>query len=130
MVPRNDDAPLMLWKEGGLSADLAGRPNLLASLVSPEHVGPSVRWIRQDTEHPRMGQSTPEQFAIPGTAVRPPRKAKAKLLEAPDHGVGTAFSLEQFKDRSYGSLHFMSLVVCNIIVYDNNTNRQSDSQLS
>ena len=41
-----------------------------------------------------MGQSTPEQFAIPGTAVRPPRKAKAKLLEAPDHGVGTAFSLE------------------------------------
>jgi hypothetical protein len=53
----------------GLSADLAGRPNLFARLVSPEHVGASVRWIRQDTEHPRMGQSTPEQFAIPGTAV-------------------------------------------------------------
>src|SRR4029434_3206700 len=104
MVPRNDDAPLMLWHEVGLSADLAGRPNLLASLVSPEHVGPSVRWIRQDTEHTRMGQSTPEQFAIPGTAVRPPRKAKAKLLEAPDHGVGTAFSLEQFEDRSHCAL--------------------------
>src|ERR1700680_5122855 len=77
MVPRNDDAPLILWHEAGLSADLAGRPNLLASLVSPEHVGPGVRWIRQDTEYPRMGQSTPEQFAIPGTTIRPTRKAKA-----------------------------------------------------
>src|SRR3989449_11745553 len=77
MVPRNDDAPLILWHEAGLSADLAGRPNLLASLVSPEHVGAGVRWIRQDTEHPRMGQSPPEQFAIPGTAIRPTRKAKA-----------------------------------------------------
>src|SRR5271169_6209702 len=37
MVPRNDDAPLILWHEAGLSADLAGWPNLLASLVSPEH---------------------------------------------------------------------------------------------
>src|SRR5437870_11651875 len=64
MVPRNDDAPLILWHEAGLSADLAGRPNLLASLVSSEHVGAGVRWIRQDTEYPRMGQSTPEQFAM------------------------------------------------------------------
>ena len=38
MVPRNDDAPLILWHEAGLRADLAGRPNLLASLVSAEHV--------------------------------------------------------------------------------------------
>src|SRR5437899_2618245 len=130
MVPRNDDAPLMLWHEAGLSADLAGRPNLLASLVSPEHVGPSVRWIRQDTEHPRMGQSTPEQFAIPGTAVRPPRKAKAKLLEAPDHGVGTAFSLEQFEDRSNGALHFLVRVERNLIVVENKANRQSEVQLT
>jgi hypothetical protein len=52
MVPRNDDAPLILWHETGLSADLAGWPNLLASLVSPEHIGASVRGIRQDTKHP------------------------------------------------------------------------------
>src|SRR6202035_6076883 len=77
MMVRNDDAPLILWHEAGLSADLAGRPNLLASLVPPEHVGAGVRWIRQDTEYPRMGQPTPEQFAIPGTAIRPTRKAKA-----------------------------------------------------
>src|SRR6266550_7737191 len=130
MVPRNDDAPLILWHEAGLSADLAGRPNLLASLVSPEHVGASVRWIRQDTEHPRMGQSTPEQFTIPGTAVRPPRKAKAKLLEAPDHGVGTAFSLEQFEDRSNGALHFLVRVERNLIVVENKANRQSEVQLT
>ena len=94
MVTRNDDAPLILRHAARLSADLAGRPNLLASLVSPEHVGAGIRWIRQDTEHPRMGQSTPEQFAIPGTTVRPTRKAKAQLLEALDHGVGAALSLE------------------------------------
>src|SRR6202030_568796 len=99
MVPRNDDAPLILWHEAALSADLAGRPNLLASLVSSEHVGAGVRWIRQDTEYPRMGQSTPEQFAIPGTAIRPTRKAKAEFLESPHHGVGAALSLEYFEDR-------------------------------
>src|ERR1700751_1996308 len=59
MVPRNDDAPLILWHEAGLRADLAGRPNLLASLVSPEHVSAGVTWICQDTADPRMDQSTP-----------------------------------------------------------------------
>jgi hypothetical protein len=53
MVPRNDDAPLILWHEAGLSADLAGRPNLLASLVPPEHVGTGVRWIHR----PHLRQS-------------------------------------------------------------------------
>ena len=71
-----------------------------------------------------MGQSTPEQFAIPGTAVRPPRKAKAKLLEAPDHGVGTAFSLEQFEDRSNGALHFLVRVERNLIIVENKANRK------
>src|SRR5258706_6564945 len=94
MVPRNDDAPLILGHEAGLSTDLAGWPDLLASLVSPKHVGAGVRWIRQDTEYPRMSQSAPEQFAIPGTAIRPTRKAKAAFLESPHHGVGAALSLK------------------------------------
>src|SRR5438105_11540051 len=38
MVPGNDDTPLILWHEARLRADLAGRTNLLASLVSAEHV--------------------------------------------------------------------------------------------
>ena len=77
-----------------------------------------------------MGQSTPEQFAIPGTAVRPPWKAKAKLLEAPDHGVGTAFSLEQFEDCSNGALNFLVRVERNLIVVENKANWQSEVQLT
>src|SRR6516165_11103810 len=68
MVIRNDDAPLVLRHSARLGADLSGRCNPLASLVSAEHIGAGIRWIRQDTEHPRMGQSPPEQFAIPGAA--------------------------------------------------------------
>jgi hypothetical protein len=35
VVVRNDDLPLILRHAVGPSSDLAGRPNLLASLVSP-----------------------------------------------------------------------------------------------
>src|ERR1700693_5423812 len=50
MVIGNDDAPLVLRHPARPRADLAGRCNLLASLVAPEHVGAGVRWIGQDTE--------------------------------------------------------------------------------
>src|SRR5260370_26309838 len=63
-----------------------------------------IRWIRQDTEHPRMGQSTPEQFAIPGAAVRPTRKTKTQPLAALNYGVRTALSFEQFEHRSNDAL--------------------------
>src|ERR1700675_394302 len=46
MVIGNDDAPLVLRHPARLRADLASRSNLLASLVSPEHVGAGIRWIR------------------------------------------------------------------------------------
>ena len=36
----------------------------------------------------------PEQFAIPGTTVRPTRKAETQLLEALDYGVCAALSFE------------------------------------
>ena len=45
-----------------------------------------------------MGQSTPEQFAIPGTAVRPPRKAKAKAARLPT--CMTATTRSEFCSRS------------------------------
>jgi hypothetical protein len=130
MVIGNDDAPLVLRHPARLGADLAGRSNLLASLVSPEHVGAGIRWIRQDTEHPRMGKSTPEQFAIPGAAVRPTRKAKPQLLEALDHAVRAALSFEQFKDRSNGALHFLVRIKCNLVVVKDQTNRQREVQLT
>src|ERR1700730_18550010 len=130
MVIGNDDAPLVLRHPARLGADLAGRSNLLASLVSPEHVGAGIRWIRQDTEHPRMGKSTPEQFAIPGAAVRPTRKAKPQLLEALDYAVRAALSFEQFKDRSNGALHFLVRVKCNLVVVKDQANRQREVQLT
>src|SRR5947209_12497162 len=87
MVPRNDDAPLILWHEAGLSADLAGRANLLASLVSPKHVGAGVRWIRQDTEYPRMGQSTPEQITIQRTDIHPTLNETHMFIDEPHNFV-------------------------------------------
>src|ERR1700693_6070493 len=77
-----------------------------------------------------MGQSTPEQFAIPGAAVRPTRKAKPQLLEALDHAVRAALSFEQFKDRSNGALHFLVRVKCNLVVVKHQTNRQREVQLT
>jgi len=130
MMVRNDDAPLILWPEAGLSADLAGRPNLLASLISSEHVSAGVRWVRQDAEHPRMGQAAPEQFAVPGASVRSTRKAQAELLEALHHGIGRALSFEQFKDHSNGTLHFLVGIKRNLVVVENKADRQSEMQLT
>src|SRR6202049_3810974 len=47
MMVRNDGAPLILWHQAGLSGGLAGRPTMLASLISSEHVSAGVRWVRQ-----------------------------------------------------------------------------------
>src|ERR1700680_1686003 len=77
-----------------------------------------------------MGQSTPEQSAIPGATVRPTRKTKTQLLEALDHAVCAALSFEQFKDRSNGALHFLVRVKCNLVVVKNQTNRQREVQLT
>ena len=130
MMTRNDDAPLILRHEARLSADLAGRANPLAGLVSPEHVSAGIRWIGQDAEHPRMSQTAPEQFAIPSPAVGPARKAKTKLLEAPDHRIGAALSLEQFEHRPNGALHFLIGVERDLIVVENKADRQSEAQLT
>src|SRR6266404_801507 len=98
--------------------------------MSPEHVGAGIRWIRQDTEHPRMGQSTPEQFAIPGAAVRPTRKTKTQPLEALDYGVRTALSFEQFEHRSNGALYFLVRIERNLVVVKNQTHRQREVQFT
>src|SRR5882672_7091904 len=98
--------------------------------MSPEHVGAGIRWIRQDTEHPRMGQSTPEQFAIPGAAVRSTWKAKTQLLEALRHAVRAAVSFEQFEHRSNGALHFLVRIECNLVVGKNQTSRKREGQLT
>jgi hypothetical protein len=70
---------------------------------------------------PANGSVDPRAVCHPRHRRRPPRKAKAKLLEPPDHGVGTAFSLEQFEDRSNGALHFLVRVERNLIVVECNS---------
>src|ERR1700722_12087140 len=102
MMVRNDDAPLILWHQAGLSADLAGRPNLLASLISSDHERAGVRWVPQEADPPRTGQGARKQFAVPGASVRPTGKSQAELLEALLHGIGLALSFEQFKYHSNG----------------------------
>src|SRR6202050_1699053 len=80
----------------GAERKLTGKEEalLVATACATEHVGAGIRWICQDTENPRMSRSTPEQFAIPGAAVRPTRKAKTQLLEALDYAVRAALSFE------------------------------------
>src|ERR1700683_3141505 len=80
----------------GAERKLTGKEEalLVATACATENVGAGIRWICQDTENPRMSQSTPEQFAIPGAAVRPTRKAKTQLLEALDYAVRAALSFE------------------------------------
>src|SRR4029077_9030595 len=99
MMIRNNNTPLILWHPARLSTDLAGGADLLAGLVTAKHVGAGVRWIRQNADHPRMGQSTPDELAIPHTAIRSTRKEKADLVEALNHSIGAALLLEQREDR-------------------------------
>src|SRR5271169_6193001 len=54
-----------------------------------------------------MGQPTPDELAIPDTAIRPTRKEKAELVEALNHSIGAVFLLEQFEERPDGALHFL-----------------------
>jgi hypothetical protein len=75
MVIRNDDAPLILRHAAGPSADLAGRPNLLASLVSPEHVGAGVRWIAPAYRQRRNVLRSAERGRRPWASAAPPPSA-------------------------------------------------------
>ena len=54
-----------------------------------------------------MSQPTPNEFAVPYTAVRATRKEKAELMEALNHSLGAVLLLEQREDRSDGALHFL-----------------------
>ena len=76
-----------------------------------------------------MGQPTPDELAIPDTAIRPTRKEKAELLEALNHSVGAAFLLEQFEDRPNGALHFLVGIENDLVAVEYQTNRQWETQL-
>jgi hypothetical protein len=70
-----------------------------------------------------MSQSTPDQFAIPGAAVRSARKAKAELLETLNNAIGATLSLKQFEDCPNSTLYFLVRIEDDLIVVENKTNR-------
>src|SRR4029077_2999540 len=128
MVVRNNNTPLILWHLARLSTDLASGADLLARLIPTKHVSAGVRWIRKNADHPRMGQPTPDEFAIPHTAVRSTRKEKTDLVEALNHSVGTVLLLEQREDRPDGTLHFLVGIENDLIVVKYQTNWQWKTQ--
>src|SRR4029077_18921565 len=129
MVVRNNNTPLILWHLARLSTDLASGADLLARLIPTKHVSAGVRWIRKNADHPRMGQPTPDEFAIPHTAVRSTRKEKTDLVEALNHSVGTVLLLEQREDRPDGTLHFLVGIENDLVVVKYQTNWQRKTQL-
>lgn len=123
MVIRNHHLPLTLRHETRLSANLPVWCNLLARLASSEHISAGVTWIRQQAEHSRMSQSTPDQFAIPSAAVRSARKAEAELLETLNNAIGATLSLKQFEDCPNSALYFLVRIEDDLFVVENKTNR-------
>src|SRR6516165_1646852 len=109
---------------------LAGGANLLTRLVAPEHIGAGVRWIGKDAEHPRMGQRTPDELAIPGAAILAARKAKTALLEALNHAIGAALLLKQLEDCSNGALYFLVRIKNDVLAVEYQTNWQREAQLT
>src|ERR1700675_4501542 len=77
-----------------------------------------------------MGQPTPDEFAIPHTAVRSTRKEKTDLVEALNHSVGTVLLLEQREDRPDGTLHFLVGIENDLVVVKYQTNWQWKTQLT
>src|SRR5215470_1707472 len=77
-----------------------------------------------------MGQPTPDEFAIPHTAVRATRKEKAELAEALNHSVGAVLLLEQREDRLDGALHFLVGIENDLVAVKYQTNRQWKTQLT
>src|SRR5260370_42429468 len=77
-----------------------------------------------------MGQPTPDEFAIPHTAVRATRKEKAELLEALNHSVGAVLLLEQREDRPDGALHFLVGIENDLVAVKYQTNWQWKTQLT
>src|ERR1700739_4116989 len=77
-----------------------------------------------------MGQPTPDEFAIPHTAIRAARKEKAVLVEALNHRVGAVLLLEQREDRPDGALHFLVGIENDLVAVKYQTNRQWKTQLT
>ena len=70
-----------------------------------------------------MGEPSPDQFAVPGTAVCAARKTKTGLVEPFDSGVSDTFALEQLEDGANSALHFLIGIERNLVAIIHTTNR-------
>src|SRR6266581_2227268 len=77
-----------------------------------------------------MGQTAPEELSIPGTSVRPARKAKPGFLETSNDRIGAALLFEQFEDCSNSALYFLIGIKRDLIAVENQANRQREPQLT
>src|SRR6516165_4745621 len=62
-----------------------------------------------------MGETAPNELAIPGAAVSPAWKAKAELVEALNHAVGAILLLKQLEYCPNSALHFLVWIENNLV---------------
>src|SRR5215470_3956773 len=77
-----------------------------------------------------MGETTPNELAIPGTTVSPAWKAKAELLEALNHAVGAILLLKQLEYCPNSALHFLVWIENNLVAVVHKPNWYREAQLT
>ncbi len=82
----------------------AGR-DLLAAAVAAKDVNPGITGVLQEPQHALMGQTPPDESAVPGAPVSPLGKVKPVLGKMLDHAIGAPFLSEQSKDQTHTALN-------------------------
>src|SRR5262249_40274616 len=109
------DAPLVLRHATYLRANLSRRGDLLARLVASVDIGAGIRGIGQPAQHAPGGEASPNQPAVPGTAICTARETQTEFVETFDHGIGRPFALEQLEHGANGALYFLIGVEHNLV---------------
>src|SRR5262249_35093506 len=84
-------------------------------LVASVDIGAGIRGIGQHAEHARVGEPSPNQLAVPGTAICTARETQTEFVETFDHGIGRPFALEQLEHGANGALYFLIGVEHNLV---------------
>ena len=82
-----------------------------------------VDGIGQHANYARMGEPSPDQFAIPSAAVCAARKTQAQFVETFDNGISRSLALKQFEDGADRALHLLIGVERNLAICIHITNR-------
>src|SRR5215475_2407197 len=77
-----------------------------------------------------MGETAPNELAIPGAAVSPAWKAKAELVEALNHAVGAILLLKQLEYCPNSALHFLVWIENNLVGVVHKPNWYREAQLT